>query len=240
MGLTKISATLELFEQAVPTIISKVFRAVKEIWLDAQLKTRTWWISACVIHQSWYTPWQRIHGMRFKEVSGVGLWVEYTLPGKPWLAAILAAWCGTRKRMETGGNLWRSNDSFKQIRLHACVFRLYSIIFITMVTIQLCSHCPYDLFLPSTFASSRIQACSSIPSTSCHILSCLSSSMIWIARTRSLRTEHIWHCAWRLRSSPRWRNKTNRSRRVFLDDICQRRIGKIVLGDVSFVWCRDC
>lgn len=76
--------------------------------------------------------------MRSKEVSGVGLWVEYTLPGKPWLAAILAAWCGTRKQMlKLEANLWRSNDSFKQIRLHACVFRQYSIIFITMVTIQI-------------------------------------------------------------------------------------------------------
>lgn len=36
-------------------------------------------------------------------------------------------------------NLGRSNDSFKQIRLHACVFRQYSIIFIThpMVTIRI-------------------------------------------------------------------------------------------------------
>lgn len=76
--------------------------------------------------------------MRFKEVSGVGLWVEYTLPGKPWLAAILAAWCESRKRMETGGSLWRSNDNYyKQIRLCVHFFGQYSIIFTRTVTIQI-------------------------------------------------------------------------------------------------------
>lgn len=107
------------------------------------------------------SPWQRIHGMRFKEVSGVGLWVEYTLPGKPWLAAILAAWCGTRKQMlKLEANLGRSNDSFKQNQADSFACVCFQTVFHHFHhhgdhPNHLCSHCPYDLFLPSTFASSR-------------------------------------------------------------------------------------